>query len=208
VKKSVVPLAARPEIIPELTLEFGADSAIGRIGDLAFRVPRSMLVRLADRGQVEEAFKQAREGGEPFKDIDSLETFVHASRLVQKGLDLRQAAKVMNIDGEKFVRYWNYALGKYPRKSEAFESEFARQGEGGVDSCATASVPTPYGPAAAVMALGDQRPLRQIFIEATQVAALRRSGADDTAIVAALRVDHKSFDKWLSLNRDVLEVLL
>ncbi len=181
-------------------MEFQKDFAVCRIGGLAFRVPKGMLIQLADRGVVEESFKRAVEPNRTFEDIDCVENFARVTRLLRKGLDLDQAARAMKLDPGKVRKFYGHCIsagGKYGVNQVKGEAD--RQGELEGDYCRCAEGVTSWAE--------PGKPLERIFINAATVKQAQKAGKCFPEIAALVHADRQSFDEWLDKNAAILGVL-
>lgn len=188
-----------PKEIPELEVEFKEGEAVFKAGDVAWRVPRALLMSLADRGIVAERFKLAKEPDRSLDDIDTVENAARLRRLMRKGLDLDRCARVMGIPEAKMRRFFSHALDKYSDRFIA--RDVARQAEAEKDYCRQRPQPSPFDvPGPAIKPAGPGR-----LLDVEYIAREMRTKPLH-AIADSLGLDYDDFNLWLEKNRPLLDL--
>jgi predicted XRE-type DNA-binding protein len=176
-------------------------------GEPAAILPKVKALELFDCSAVR-AYYQSLENSETWGDLDTLETFALAMRLLKKGLNSAEAAKTMSIEEPRFRQFYSYALQKW-QQGDLLSNEIKRQGNE-IDYC-TVRVEKPkepqYDPSTVIFQKPSMPAPEKVFVNCRSVKNFQKQNFKARMIAEEMKLDVRDFDAWLRNNESYLAVM-
>lgn len=186
----------------EITIRYEKGRMIFEVGDREFFLTEAAAGSIFGRS-VGIEFERLHGQDTDASELRSLSNFVKVQRLLRKGLNMDQVAKIFGATQEKLRQFYSKEVAR-PRVESwninELENERKRQADAEMDFCR--EVPRPQ-------ALNEQEapePGEQ-FIDLRDIRNLRLQGKSDDRIAEHLGLDKKEFSKFLGLNYRYLDLL-